>query len=421
VKILWLTNIAPPEACQLMNETPSPFGGWLVNASKELSNEDNIELSISFPKKKSNNVMQLKGERINYYTFPNLHLKDKALIRDNYYLKKIIKKVQPDLVHIFGTEFAHSLAMMNACNEIGIKTVINIQGLVSVIANHYTTNLPLSIQKRFTFRDFVTQKNILQQKKEFEKRGKIEIEAIKKTNHIIGRTTWDKVCTSQINPNANYHFLNETLREEFYNHEWSLENCEKYTIFISQAGYPIKGLHYMLEALPLILENYPETKIYVAGPDITASSNIIEKLKKTSYRKYIAELIKKYNLKNQVIFTGFLNEKQMCTRFLKSNVFVSPSSIENESNSLSEAKILGVPSVSSFVGGIIDRITNKEDGFLYQADAPYMLAHYVCEIFGNDELAIKFSKSARKNALQIHDKEMNTKSLLNIYRNICNN
>ncbi|MGE7947226.1 glycosyltransferase family 4 protein [Lysinibacillus sp. NPDC093688] len=418
MKILWLTNIAMPEASKLMDQPPIPFGGWLINMSKVLTEQENIELSIAFPKLNSKKIEQLNGKVIKYFAFPIVQKKNKALNYENIYLKSILKEVQPDLVHIFGTEFAHSLAMVNACNDLGIRNVINIQGLTSVIAKHYTANLPLNIQKKFTFRDFIKQKNIIQQKKEFEKRGLIEIEAIQNTNHIIGRTTWDYACTMQINPNVNYHFCNEILREEFYKNKWTFNNCERHTIFMSQAAYPIKGLHYMLEALPLIIMKYPETKLYIAGPDITASNSIKERLKKTSYSKYITMLLKKYQLTNYVFFTGLLDEKKMCERFLKTNVFVSPSSIENESNSLSEAKILGVPCVTSFVGGVIDRIDNKNDGFFYPADAPYMLAYYVCEIFGSEDLANKFSANARKHALQMHDKEKNLNTLLKIYNEI---
>lgn len=418
MKILWLTNIALPEASILMNEVPSPFGGWLESASKVLSKEENIELSISFPGMKLNNVKKLNGKRIKYYIFPNIQMKDKDLICDNIDLTNILIEVQPDLVHIFGTEFAHSLAMVNVCKKLGIETVINIQGLVSIIAKHYTANLPLNIQRKYTFRDLFKQNNILQQKKEFEKRGLIEIEAIKKTQHIIGRTTWDYACTKQINPSANYYFCNETLRGEFYKHKWTLENCERHTIFMSQAAYPIKGLHYMLEALSILIRKHPETKLYIAGPDITASNSIKDKLKKTSYSKYIAEMIKKNNLKDHVLFMGLLNEKQMCERYLKSNLFVCPSSIENSPNSLGEAMILGVPCVASDVGGVSDMLVNKAEGFVYQADAPYMLAYYISELFRNDELALNFSENARTHALKTHDYTINTNRLIDIYGDV---
>ena len=101
--------------------------------------------------------------------------------------------------------------------------------------------------------------------------------------------------------------------------------------------------------------------------------------------------IKKYHLQNKVIFTGPLNESKMRQRYLDAHVFVSPSLIENSPNSLGEAMILGVPSISSYVGGVPDMIKDKKEGFLYQHDAPYMLA-YICEIFKHDSIALKISE-----------------------------
>jgi len=126
-----------------------------------------------------------------------------------------------------------------------------------------------------------------------------------------------------------------------------------------------------------------------------------------------------FNLKQCIIFTGILNEKQMCERYLKSHIFVCPSSIENSPNSLGEAMILGVPCVASDVGGVTDLLKHREEGFVYQADAPYMLAHYVCEIFSNDELALQFSKKSREHAKITHNVQTNLNNLINIYRQIC--
>jgi len=419
MKILWLVNIPLPEASLLMNEKPSPFGGWLVNASFKLASISGVNLYVAFPKSGLSDVLQLQGERINYYAFPPLHEKDIESKRHNAYLKKILEKAKPDIIHIFGTEYPHTLAMVNTCDV--SKVVISIQGLCSIIAKHYLSGIPSNIQRRFTFRDLIKQDSLLQQQSKFLKRGSLEIEAIQKVQHIIGRTTWDRACTYQINPDAIYHHCNETLRDEFYKHEWDIQKCEKHSIFVSQGSYPIKGLHYMLEAMSLILKDFPDAKLYVGGSNITKSDTFKDKLKLTSYGKYNKGLIKKYDLNNNIIFTGLLDEKLMCQRFINSHVFVSPSTVENESNSLSEAKLLGVPSVASYVGGVIDRIDHGFDGFLYQHDAPYMLAYYVGVIFKNKDLALQISKSAREHALKTHNPHENLCRLLNIYKKIYNN
>ena len=80
--------------------------------------------------------------------------------------------------------------------------------------------------------------------------------------------------------------------------------------------------------------------------------------------------------------------------------------------------ILGVPCVASNVGGISDMLTHNQEGFLYQADAAYMLAYYVCELFGNDVLAHTFSKNTRVKALRTHDQNVNLRALLAIYNEI---
>nr|WP_309098436.1 glycosyltransferase family 4 protein [Fredinandcohnia onubensis] len=419
MNILWITNIPLPEASLLINEESLPFGGWLVTASNLLSEQGNIEqLSIAFPKNDTPDIQVMQGANIRYYSFPIVKTRSLESDEHNKYLIKLINEVKPDIVHIFGTEDAHALAVVNICKSKNIKTVISIQGLISILAKHYMSGIPWRILSRYTFRDFIKQDNIIQQKNKIAQRGKFEIEALQKVNHVIGRTTWDRACTSQINPDVQYHHCNETLRSEFYQHQWDINQCEKHSIFLSQGSYPIKGLHFMIEAMPYILKRYPNTKLYIGGKDITKSKTFKERLKLSSYGKYIIELINKYHLQRNVIFTGILNEKQMCERYLKSNVFVCSSSIENSPNSLGEAMILGLPCIASDVGGVSDMLKHKEDGFVYQTDAPYMLAHYVCEVFANENLAKKLSVNAKKHARKTHNQNENLNQLLKIYEEI---
>lgn len=418
MRILWVINVALPEASKLMNEEATPFGGWLVNSSSHIAKKINIELVIAFPKRGISENLELEGSTIKYIAFPEIENEDFDIDYINKDLDKIIEDTRPDLVHIFGTERTHSLAMINSCNEKSINSIISIQGLVSVYEKHYMANLPIEIQKRFTIRDLLKNDNLIKQKEKFSKNGRYEISAIEKSKYIIGRTTWDKTCTYQINPRAKYFHCNESLRSTFYNHMWDYDTCEEYSIFTSQASYPIKGVHFIIEALPHILKKYPKTKLYIAGNNILRQSTVNEKLRMSSYSKYIYDLINQNSLHENVVFTGLLNEEEMCDRYLKSNVFVLPSSIENSPNSLGEAMILGVPCVASYVGGTPDMIKHEEEGFLYQHDAPYMLAHYVCEIFKGNELSNKFSRNARNHALVTHNIQNNSNRMVEIYSNI---
>lgn len=419
MKILWLINIPLPEASLLMNEKPVQLGGWLMSTSQLLSGIDGVELSIAFPKKGIKGYSKLFGKNIKYYVFQEVRDNNKKILFLNPVFMEIINDSDPDIVHIHGTEMAQSLSMLNTCNNKKVSTVVSIQGMVSIIAKHVLADLPVKVIYCRTLRNIILKDSVIGLRKIFTNRGKNEIETIKKAGYVIGRTTWDKACCSQINPGANYYCCNETLRDEFYKHTWSIDYCENYSVFLSQGHYPVKGLHYVIEALAIILKEFPDTRIYIGGKNILGRSSLKSTLSLTYYNKYIRRLIKRYNVESNVIFTGHLDEKQMCQQYLRANVFVSASTIENESNSLSEAKLLGVPCVASYVGGVIDRITHGVDGYLYQHDAPYMLAYYVCEIFRNKELALKFSENAREHALKVNNREENLNTLLTIYNEIC--
>ena len=156
----------------------------------------------------------------------------------------------------------------------------------------------------------------------------------------------------------------------------------------------------------------------MAGGDITKADSLKDRLRMSSYGKYVRELIEKYHLQGRVEYTGFLSEVEMRQRFLKAHVFVSPSTIENSPNSVGEAMLLGMPVVSSDVGGVKNLMTHGEEGFVYDSNASYMLAHYVCQIFGDRALAEKLGQAAHKKASVTHDKTINCERMLAIYNEI---
>ncbi len=418
MRILWLTNIMLPKVANHISKSANNGGGWLTGLSNDLLNHKGIELAVCFPVSGTKSMINGTVDNLKYYGFPQIKSESRKNINSTEsYLRYILNDFQPDVVHIFGTEYIHSLLMTKVFDKPS-KTIINIQGLVSIYYQHFYAGLPNSIINRFSFRDFIKQNNIKQQANIFLKRGGYEIEALQNCNHIVGRTDWDKACSNKYNPDAKYYFCNESLRDVFYNNTWDINTCERNSIFISQATYPIKGVHFMIEAMPQILKYYPKTHLYIAGHNIIENGTLKDKLKITSYGKYISRLIKKYNLINYITFTGNLDEQQMCNQMLNTHLFVSPSSIENSPNSVGEAMILGVPVVSSDVGGVKNMLCHEQDGYIYQYDAPYMLSYYVCKIFENDKIALDFSYNSKKHASQTHNRIINLKTMIGIYQEI---
>lgn len=416
MKILWITNIVFPEAQSLLSGEGSlkSSGGWLLGAANALTANHNINLTIATVSRDVNCLTCLQGEKTTYYLLPFgkgntcINPEYKSLWRD------VCNKVHPDVVHIHGTEYSHGLAYIEACGANNV--CVSIQGLVGPCSYYYYYGLSKwEVRKAVTLKSLL-RGGILKGYRKFVSSGMYEKETIKRVSHIIGRTSWDHDRTWAINPNAIYHYGGETLRSEFYcDSIWDYNKCRPHSIFLSQAYYPIKGLHMVLKAMPLILRHYPDATIRIAGDDICGSKNFIQSLKISDYGNIIRKLIKRYGLQNHVEFTGALDAAGMKHEYLMSNVFVCPSSIENSPNSLGEAQILGVPVVASYVGGVMDMMRGDEDN-LYRFEEFEMLASKVVRIF-SQEGTIN-TGTMRQEAIRRHNPSDNTKQLLKVYYSI---
>ena len=414
MKVLWLCNILPAFAASALGQSVPNVGGWLDGIYSGVGRE--LELCICCPHDGSAPVEKRAGE-IPCYLFPQG--KDVSWLIS--YFSILLQNDIPQVIHIFGTELPHSYAMLQACENAGLseRAVVSIQGLVSVCAEyHYYANLPRKLLHHRTAGEWLKHGSLENRCADFRRRGEWERKALALAKHVIGRTQWDYACTYQLNPNVQYHFCNETLRKSFYENAWSLENCEKHSLFVSQCNYPIKGFHHALKALAILSREYPDAQLYTTGRDPLAKASFLQRLRYSSYERYLAKLIREYGLEGRVHFLGGLSEEEMCQRFLRSHVFLSPSSIENSSNSVGEAMLLGVPVVASNVGGVRDLLRDGEDGFLYPSDEPYMLAHYISKLFASEELVLRFSNNGRLRGSELFDREKNAETLLKIYREI---
>ncbi len=420
MKVLWICNVPIPEAKDVMGDEVEVRVSWLVGISKALRKK--VDLYIGYPSFAHKEIAVGKGDQVTFVAIPR-KTKDGTKFDPSMEeeLVKVYGQINPDVIHVFGTEFPHSLSVIHASKKTNRQdhTVVSIQGLISMIARHYTGGIPEWVTHFYTIRDIIRHTNIRGAQKEFEKRGKYEIEALSEYRHVIGRTDWDKACVKMYHPDIQYHFNNEILRTSFYENDWTYENCTPHRIFLSQGGFPYKGFHRMIEALEIIKRKYPDVSLYITERDYVNPTGIKERLRLNSYQYYIRKLIRKKHLEENIHFLGTLNEGEMCRQYLMANVFVQPSAIENSPNSLGEAMLLGTPVVVSDVGGVKNMITHGEEGFVYQHDASYMIAYYVEQYFEMKDKAKDMTDRAKAHAKQIFDIEKNIDDLVAIYEEIC--
>lgn len=335
------------------------------------------------------------------------------------YFEKEMDAFQPDVIHIWGTEYPHTLAMVRVCRRKKLldRTVISIQGLCGEIADAYLTGIPGSVASGFTPRDFLRMDNLRQQQKKFALRGENELEALKLVRHVIGRTPWDYALTEKANPDRQYHFCNETLRAPFYGGAWRYAGCTRHRIFASSCVYPIKGFHFLLEAAAQAAKIYPDLTISVPGKSFLNLSGK-ERLREEGYHRYLRKLAGQYGLEHKITFLGSCSAEEMKAAFLDANVFVLPSTAENSPNSLGEAMLLGVPCVASDVGGVSALMQSGKEGLVVPSADSAALADAICHVFALEDQAEAMGRAAHNHAAVTHDPEKNLTDLLAIYRRL---
>ena len=143
-----------------------------------------------------------------------------------------------------------------------------------------------------------------------------------------------------------------------------------------------KGIEVILEALPLVLEKYPETKLLFAGQyeDVWAEDE---------YRDRLLGRVRELEAQGHWEFFGNLSPTQMAAFYPALDVLVVPSLNSTESFGLVqiEAMMNGVPVVASNLPGVRRPVQTTGMGRVVPIGDSGALAMAICEIFEVGEQA----------------------------------
>lgn len=403
-KILWISPVMTGEGNRLFNQAEPPTGGWTQSLWTRLCDRDDLQMAIAAPTVSDSSDIMTGSDDSIYLSLPKRDRPGFSTIISGRF-RELLKVFQPDVIHIHGTEYPYGREWIRLYgNE---RVVISIQGLLSQIADSYLGGIDAS-EFPLTFRDLIKRDSPPRIAEEFRRRGEAEKDQIRNVSHIIGRTSWDKTNTLALNPRVKYHYGGETLREPFYKAKWSYDRCVPHTIFLSQGYYPLKGLHKVIEALPEVIREFPDTKIRLAGINPFGESLF----RRGGYGAYLARQTKRLKVGDRIEILGSLPADRMLEEYLRANLFIVPSSLENSPNSLGEARMLEMPVLASNRGGIPDLVRDCPD-ILYEFDDTKTLAEKIKKVFraGKDLMTSRAP-------VDLYDPERNVTDIMKIYREV---
>ena len=168
----------------------------------------------------------------------------------------------------------------------------------------------------------------------------------------------------------------------------SFDKKEEYKIITTaSADIPLKGLKYLIQSLPKILDSFPKTTLTVIG--------------KSPNNSEVSKLIEDLNLSDAITFRSGISEKEIVDLYHSSELAVIPSLYEGFGFGAGEAMACGVPLISTHSGGLKEVVGDAAIKILPSSAGEIEKA--VINLFNNPDEMKKLSIRGRQRMEEIFD------------------
>lgn len=363
------------------SQHPAP---WLQMLSSKLAEIQGIDLHIITFTNEIDYYKSVELNNINFHFLPTEIYPKRVVTRftkDVSNAKKILSKLNPDVVHAHGTEDAYALSGLAYTSN----CIVSIQGIM--IECLKARGFQFDLTNIFWYLTSITEKI-----------------AICKGKFFITRTNFDKSFVMAHQANARISEIWEMIRPEFFSADKSRKSTN--VLFFVGSLSNFKGVRDLLNAFSLLKNEFSDLALKIVG-----SGNRKNTIK---YQNLVREL----SIDESIEWLGFLNASQIAKLYANGGIFVAPSWMENSSNSVCEAMLAGIPVVATDVGGLKTIINSKSTGILVPPKNPHALAEGIAILLKNENLRQTIANNAQKVARKRHDPLTILQKTSNLYSEV---
>jgi len=359
-------NMAIAVSTQNINITACDFGGQIVELTPE-----NIYQNLNIFKRDFHDQSFLNG------------------FRNIFIIARIIKKIQPDIVHVNALQDLAPVFIavhMRAIN--GHKPAI-----IAMSHNPLSWGQAKSVWLNSKYIKYFSD-------------GFVALATTHKNQLLQLGIHSDKVTVipnpydpAQVKTNLSFIKDEANKPKEFYKVTYVANVCER------------KAQDVLINAASQILNKHPEVKFELIGKVIPGEEAYLTKLK---------SLIKDHGLEESVYLRGEVPYKDVLTSLHECDVFLFPTLAEMMPRAVIEAMVIGKPVIASGVDGILDLIQNRKTGILVQPGNISELSSAVTELIENPNLAYDLGKAGQKYILEYCSPERVGREFRDFYQLILN-
>jgi glycosyltransferase involved in cell wall biosynthesis len=145
-----------------------------------------------------------------------------------------------------------------------------------------------------------------------------------------------------------------------------------------------KGVPYLIDAMPLVLQRHPDTRLLLVG-----RGSALESLKKK---------VGAMGLEKSVIFSGYMTEEMLKEAYGTCDMFVLPSVWEVLPIAILEAMASGKPVVCTNAGGNAELVKDGHNGYVVPMRSPEELAGRINALLDDPEKMKSMGRAGRRRA-----------------------
>lgn len=311
-------------------------------------------------------------------------------------LRKVLKSYNPDLVHIHTTELL-SPSVLFAVKK--YPTIVTVHGPEEYLPSLMLWGFPTSFFKNGNnslgdlnmsgwihyLYHLILSKNIF--RVGFKNVDEIVVPSLYMKN-AIKKEGYDGSIVKDATKLFKYSPIDPSSRTIAY--VGRLEKC--------------KGLQYVIEALPKIIETYPDIQLSIAG--------------RGSYGDKLKQLVSDSQVQEHVEFKGNISREAVNELYKSSVVALVPSEWPEPFGLVGiEAMSIGRPVVGTNVGGIPEWLEDGVAGFIVEPRDPNAISGAVLKLMGNQKKLLKISSAARKSS-EAFSIEEHALALVKLYKKV---
>jgi len=408
MRILWLT-----EGCSFTDKTDSPGLTARHEAAIRAHLDDGHQLGIAFMSGDSD-PCSVKKDHITYYPVQaslRVGISPDEWKKAEEKLLDVIRDFKPDIIQCFGAEWPYGAI----AESVDIPVVIHLMGFLNIyypaieMARGYH---PDQNSFRTRFRSFPRRLLSSAKRKNDggspnEQNSSFEQHVMEVNHYFFGRTEWDRNIAKYYSPGSRYFHIPEAVKSFFFNtdHQWKYHFDGKLRLFTMSSGDDRKGNEIILRTAEILKKVVKLDFVWeIAG-----------------HPEFFSYFEKKTGISAEEVnirLVGMLDDKSILNHFEKSDLFIHPSILDNSPHTICEAQLVGVPVLSSNVGGVPQLIEDGKTGFLYPYNEPHTLAFLIANIFKDHDLLTQISENSRTMAHIRHDPDAIAADLFKAYQTI---